>query len=117
MKQMVVLDVNDETHEVLAAENMTLLETLRETLGLTGSKRGCDMGTCGACTVLIDGRPTLSCMTLTVRTQGKAITTIEGLFNSPAEVDFDHLFSVRGRKAEEVVHGMGLAVGSFQDLG
>ncbi len=79
MKQMITLNVNGETHEVLASENQTLLETLREQLGLTGSKRGCDMGTCGACTVLIDGRPTLSCITLAVRAQNKSIMTIEGL--------------------------------------
>ncbi len=79
MKTAVTLNVNGETHEVLAAENQTLLETLREQLGLTGSKRGCDMGTCGACTVLIDGKPSLSCITLTVRVQNKSIVTIEGL--------------------------------------
>ena len=79
MKTAVTLNVNGEIHEVLAAENQTLLETLREQLGLTGSKRGCDMGTCGSCTVLIDGKPSLSCITLTVRAQNKSIVTIEGL--------------------------------------
>ena len=79
MKTAVTLNVNGETHDVLVAENQTLLETLREQLGLTGSKRGCDMGTCGACTVLIDGKPSLSCITLTVRAQNKSIMTIEGL--------------------------------------
>ena len=79
MKTAITLNVNGEIHEVLVSENQTLLETLREQLGLTGSKRGCDMGTCGACTVLIDGKPSLSCITLTVRAQNKSIMTIEGL--------------------------------------
>ncbi|MDP1759992.1 MAG: (2Fe-2S)-binding protein [Candidatus Woesebacteria bacterium] len=79
MKTAITLNVNGEIHDVLAADNQTLLETLREQLGLTGSKRGCDMGTCGACTVLIDGKPSLSCITLTVRAQNKSIMTIEGL--------------------------------------
>lgn len=79
MKTAITLNVNGEIHEVLVSENQTLLETLREQLGLTGSKRGCDMGTCGACTVLIDGKPSLSCITLSVRAQNKSIMTIEGL--------------------------------------
>lgn len=79
MKTAITLNVNGETHEVLVSENQTLLETIREQLGLTGSKRGCDMGTCGACTVLIDGKPSLSCITLAVRAQNKPIVTIEGL--------------------------------------
>ncbi len=57
----------------------TLAQTLRETLGLTGTKVGCDQGACGACTVLIDGKPVLSCVTLTVECQGRRIETVEGL--------------------------------------
>jgi aerobic-type carbon monoxide dehydrogenase small subunit (CoxS/CutS family) len=57
----------------------TLAYTLRETLGLTGTKIGCDHGACGSCTVLMDGKPVLSCMILTVETDGKSVTTIEGL--------------------------------------
>lgn len=79
MKTAITLNVNGEVHEVLVSPHQTLLEVLREQLGLTGSKRGCDMGTCGACTVLIDGRPTLSCITLAVRAQDRNIITIEGL--------------------------------------
>ncbi|MDP2646472.1 MAG: (2Fe-2S)-binding protein [Desulfobacterales bacterium] len=79
MKTKITLNVNGKMHEVLVSENQTLLETLREQIGLTGSKRGCDTGSCGACTVLIDGKPTLSCLTLSIRAQNKPILTIEGL--------------------------------------
>jgi len=68
----------------------TLAYTLRETLGLTGTKLGCDHGACGSCTVLMDGKPVLSCMILTVETDGKSITTIEGLRN-PNTGDLDPL--------------------------
>lgn len=79
MKQVLKLHINGEEIEVLSEVNKTLLEVLREDLGLTGTKRGCDLGTCGACTVLIDGKPWLSCLTLAAAVQGKKITTIEGL--------------------------------------
>ena len=73
------LQVNGDRTEVAAPEHWTLLEVLRYKLGLTGSKQGCDKGDCGACTVLIDGRPVLSCLTLGALAQGKQVTTIEGL--------------------------------------
>lgn len=79
MKHILKLHVNGEEFEVLAGTNRTLLEVLREDLGLTGTKRGCDLGACGACTVLIDGNPQLSCLTLAPTVQGKKITTIEGV--------------------------------------
>jgi len=79
MKQIIKLHVNGDEHEVLTEIHKTLLEVLREDLGLTGTKRGCDLGTCGACTVLINGRPHLSCLTLAVDVQEKEILTIEGL--------------------------------------
>ena len=75
----ITLMVNGELHTVHVPPRRTLLDTLRESLGLTGSKRVCDEGTCGACTVLVDGRPIYSCMTLAVASEGKAIETIEGL--------------------------------------
>ena len=79
MKHILQLHVNGEAYEVLAEIHKTLLEVLREDLGLTGTKRGCDLGTCGACTVLIDGKPYLSCLTLAADARGKEILTIEGL--------------------------------------
>jgi carbon-monoxide dehydrogenase small subunit len=79
MKRVLKLHVNGETLEILSEPHKTLLEVLREDLGLTGTKRACDFGTCGACTVLINGKPHLSCLTLTADAQGKEILTIEGL--------------------------------------
>src|SRR5688500_2692276 len=73
------LDVNGERREVLAPVHHTLLEVLREELGLTGTKHGCELGECGTCTVLVDGRPVLSCLALPAECQGRAITTVEGL--------------------------------------
>jgi aerobic-type carbon monoxide dehydrogenase small subunit (CoxS/CutS family) len=79
MSQSLVLDINGEQHELLVFANKTLLEVLREDLGLTGTKHGCELGECGACAVLVDGEPILSCLALTVELEGRAITTIEGL--------------------------------------
>jgi carbon-monoxide dehydrogenase small subunit len=79
MKHVLKLHVNGDEHEILTEIHKTLLEVLREDLGLTGTKRGCDLGTCEACTVLINGRPHLSCLTLAVDVQEKEILTIEGL--------------------------------------
>jgi carbon-monoxide dehydrogenase small subunit len=79
LKECVTLTVNGETHDVFIEPKQTLLEVLREKLGLTGTKEVCDMGSCGACTVLLDNRPVLSCLTLAVACRGKEITTIEGL--------------------------------------
>ena len=79
MKTTISLNINDETYELSVEPNQTLLDVLREDLALTGSKKGCDLGACGACTVIIEGEPALSCMTLAIRCQNKEITTIEGL--------------------------------------
>jgi xanthine dehydrogenase YagT iron-sulfur-binding subunit len=74
-----VLTVNGQDHELRAEPRVSLLDALREHLGLTGSKKGCDQGTCGACTVWVDGRRVLACLTLAVACEGHAVTTIEGL--------------------------------------
>ena len=79
MKQILHLRVNGQEHEVYVAVNKTLLEVLREDLNLTGTKHGCELGECGACTVLVDGEPVLSCLALPIELQGREITTIEGL--------------------------------------
>ena len=73
------LTVNDDTHEIGVPSHYTLLETLRYVLGYTGSKQGCDKGDCGACTVLLDGLPTLSCILPVQEADGRRVTTIEGL--------------------------------------
>ena len=78
-KTLLQLRVNGEDHEVAVAIHKTLLEVLREDMGLTGTKHGCELGECGTCTVLVDGRPELSCLVLPVQVEGRAITTVEGL--------------------------------------
>jgi aerobic-type carbon monoxide dehydrogenase small subunit (CoxS/CutS family) len=78
-RQEVVLNVNRINYNVEIEPWRTLVEVLRETLGLTGTKRSCSEGECGACTVLMDGRPVASCLVLAVDAQGKEIVTIEGL--------------------------------------
>jgi xanthine dehydrogenase YagT iron-sulfur-binding subunit len=77
----VTLQINGKKHELKLEPRVTLLDALRESLGLTGTKKGCDHGQCGACTVLVDGRRIYSCLTLAVMQAGVAITTIEGLAN------------------------------------
>jgi len=79
MKQLVTLRVNGETYELSINIRRTLLDVLRDGLNLTGTKEGCGTGDCGACTVLLDGTPIASCLTLAVEAQGKEISTIEGL--------------------------------------
>lgn len=78
-KELITLKVNGETHEVAAAPNRLLLEVLREDLGLTGAKRGCDDSSCGACAVLVDGVPMLACCALAGSYQGCEIVTVEGI--------------------------------------
>jgi aerobic-type carbon monoxide dehydrogenase small subunit (CoxS/CutS family) len=78
------LRVNGDSVQVAAPDHWTLLEVLRYRLGLTGSKQGCDKGDCGACTVLVDGKPWLSCITLAGTAEGHEVTTIEGLM--PAHI-------------------------------
>jgi aerobic-type carbon monoxide dehydrogenase small subunit (CoxS/CutS family) len=79
MKTRLNLTVNGEQHDLLVPVEKTLLEVLREDLGLTGTKHGCELGECGTCTVLLDGAPVLSCLALPADLEGRAIATIEGM--------------------------------------
>jgi carbon-monoxide dehydrogenase small subunit len=79
MKKKVAFTINDEPVELELESRKTLLEILREDLALTGTKEGCGLGACGACTVLIEGSPALSCLTLALEVKNKRISTIEGM--------------------------------------
>jgi len=81
--QLVRLTVNGEPAEAYFAPYKTLLEVLREDLNLTGTKHGCELGECGACAVLVDGEPQLSCLVLALECEGRAIETVEGLGRGP----------------------------------
>ncbi len=78
-REQIDLDVNGEAHAVEVRHHWTLLRVLRESLGLTGAKRGCDRGECGSCTVLLDGDPVYSCQMLALQAAGRSITTVEAL--------------------------------------
>ena len=91
--EIVRLRVNGDLHEVGVPAHYTLLETLRYVLGLTGSKQGCDKGDCGACTVVVDGMPTLACITPVLEAEGHDVVTVEGLATAagphPLQDEFD----------------------------
>jgi carbon-monoxide dehydrogenase small subunit len=79
MKQILSFTLNGSPVDALVVPTETLLDVLRETLGATGAKRGCDDGDCGACTVLLDGEPIRSCLTIALTVEGREVTTVEGL--------------------------------------
>jgi aerobic-type carbon monoxide dehydrogenase small subunit (CoxS/CutS family) len=89
------LTINSEPVEILVETYKTLLEVLREDLGLTGTKHGCELGECGACAVLVDGRPILSCLLLAAECEGTEVRTVEGLADGaclhPVQVTFADL--------------------------
>ena len=78
-KRILSLNLNGRDRQDLVPDNLLLVEYLRETVGLTGTKQGCDGGECGACTVLIDGKPHMSCITLAAKVEGRRVETIESL--------------------------------------
>ncbi len=96
MKELFVLDVNGESRDVAFDHCKTLLEVLREELDLTGTKHGCEMGECGACTVLIDGEAVVSCLVLAVEAIGRKVTTIEGLMHENEPHPLQLAFAQRG---------------------
>lgn len=79
MKKLITFRVNDREYEIAVAPNRTLTQVLREDLNLLGTKEGCGVGDCGACTVILDGKPVNSCLVLAVQVDGSDITTIEGV--------------------------------------
>jgi carbon-monoxide dehydrogenase small subunit len=94
--EIVRLHVNGDTHEVGLPTHFTLLEALRYVVGLTGSKQGCDKGDCGACTVLVDGVPTLACITPVWEVEDKGVVTVEGLAGGTAAHPLQDTFDLNG---------------------
>ncbi len=81
MKKLISVNINDKEYEVAVSPNQTLVDLIRNDLELTGTKKGCELGDCGSCTVIMDGKPVNSCLVLAVQANGKKITTIEGVAN------------------------------------
>ncbi|MFZ5651122.1 MAG: (2Fe-2S)-binding protein [Bacillota bacterium] len=86
MKQLISLEINGRLYEIAVSPRELLVDVIRKKIGLTGTKKGCGQGDCGACTVLIDGEPVLSCITLAIACRGKKITTIEGLVGDDGQL-------------------------------
>ncbi|TFZ01296.1 (2Fe-2S)-binding protein [Ramlibacter rhizophilus] len=85
-KDIITVTLNGEERELAVLPHRSLLDTLRTDAGLTGTKKGCDVGECGSCTVMLDGEPVNSCLVLAMEVDGRSVTTIEGLQPSPDQV-------------------------------
>lgn len=96
MEKTIRLTVNGEEKVLTIGVQQTLLEVLREDLGLTGTKKGCNQGECGACTVLLDGKPVSSCLLLAVKADGKTVLTIEGLAQAGELHPMQQAFNEKG---------------------
>jgi aerobic-type carbon monoxide dehydrogenase small subunit (CoxS/CutS family) len=95
-KRRATFTVNGEEQDVLFAPHKTLLEVLREDMNLTGTKHGCELGECGACAVLVDGQPVLSCLVLGLEAEGREIVTVEGMADGPRLHPIQEAFAVYG---------------------
>lgn len=96
MQEIIALDINGERREAAVPTHFTLLEALRYVFGMTGSKQGCDKGDCGACTVLLDGQPVLSCITPVFEAVDRKVLTVEGLAGAGALNPLQDAFEVTG---------------------
>jgi len=96
MKHLIRLTVNDRDYELAVEPNTTLVDLLRYDIGLTGTKKGCDLGDCGACTVLMDGKAVNSCLVLAVQANGRSIQTIEGLATARSPHPLQQAFIAKG---------------------
>ncbi|MCU0602911.1 MAG: (2Fe-2S)-binding protein [Desulfobacterales bacterium] len=96
MKQLIRLTVNDREYELAVEPNTTLVDLLRYQLGLTGTKKGCDLGDCGACTVLLDGKAVNSCLVLALQARGRSVQTIEGLETADGLHPLQQAFIAKG---------------------
>ena len=96
MKKIISLNVNGTVYEIAVRPGTTLLDLLREELRLTGTKKGCELGDCGACTVIMEGKPVNSCLVLALEADGKNITTIEGITNEEELHPIQHAFVEKG---------------------
>lgn len=79
MKKIITLTINEKEYELAVEPNQTLVDLIRNQIGLTGTKKGCEVGDCGSCTVIMDGKPVNSCLVLAMQADGSVITTVEGL--------------------------------------
>jgi carbon-monoxide dehydrogenase small subunit len=96
MKKLIQLTINDQLHEVAVEPNQTLVDLLRYQLGLTGTKKGCEMGDCGSCTVIMDGKAVNSCLILALQADGRSIQTIEGLETAEGLHPVQEAFAEKG---------------------